>query len=112
MATLKQFLNGLSKYLDSELLTKVQGINKWIVGAGLSMAIDNGANIFNKLKDNKFIQSMNVIDEDDQIDIDRLYKYFLEQAKKNAVTFNIDYVGAITLKHSDIEKLYTYISEN
>lgn len=112
MVSLSQFLCGLRQYLDSELVSKVTGINKWIVGAGLSMAIDNGADVFNKLKENKMIKSMNVINSEDEIDLQKLYKYFSEQAKKNAVTFNLDYVGAITLKQTDIEKLYQFIMES
>jgi len=111
MATLQQFLNGLADYFDAELVSKVTGINKWIVGAGLSMAIDNGANIFNELKEKPFIKSMNVIDKDDEIDIQKLYKYFSEQAKKTAITFKLDYIGAVTLKQSDVDKLYQFIME-
>lgn len=112
MKSLNSVINGLRKYLDAEMLSKIQGLNKWIVGASLSMALENGPSIFNELKNSKIIKSMNVIDEDDQIDVEKIYKYLSEQAKKSAVTFNMPFIGAVTIKASDLDKLYQLIMEN
>lgn len=107
----KLILNEKERFILSQL-SKIQGLNKWIVGASLSMALENGPSIFNELKNNKIIKSMNVIDEDDQIDVEKIYKYLSEQAKKSAVTFNMPFIGAVTIKASDLDKLYQLIMEN
>lgn len=111
MVTVNNVIAGLKNYLESELVSQLTGLNKWVVGAGLAMAIDNGAEIFEKLKKEPMIKVLKVIDKEDNIDIDRLYKYLMDQAKKSSVTFSAPVVGAITLKASDVEKIYTLIKE-
>lgn len=111
MATVNSVIAGLKNYLESELVSQLTGLNKWVVGAGLAMAIDNGAEIFEKLKKEPMVKALKVIDKEDNIDIDKLYKYLLEQAKKSSVTFSAPVVGAVTLKSSDVEKIYNMIKE-
>ena len=42
-------INGLSKYIDTEIVDKITGWQKWVVGGGLGIALSNGTNIFNQL---------------------------------------------------------------
>lgn len=109
MVELNQIVKGIKKYLENELVSKVTGINKWIVGASLSMVLDNASQTFNQMKSLPIVQSMGVIDADDMIDVDKLYKALWEESKKSAVTFQVPLVGSITLKSDDIEKIYSYI---
>lgn len=110
MVTLNQVLTGLKTYLENELIAQITGLNKWIVGAGIAMAIDNGAEIFNQLKQNPAIKALNIINKEDEIDIDKIYKYLSEQASKSSVTFTVPIVGAITLKKKDVDKIYNLIT--
>lgn len=112
MYELNQVIIGIRHYLESEMVTKVTGLEKWIIGAGLSMLLDNGVNTFNALIENPLVQSMQIVNSDNEIDIDKLYKYFIEEARKSAVTFKAPLLGAITLKAEDIEKVYSYIKES
>jgi hypothetical protein len=54
---------------------------------------------------------LEVIDENDMIDIDTLYREFLKQAQKGPATFDVPMVGALTLNTADVEKIYRYIIE-
>lgn len=99
-------------WLDNEMIASLNGINRWIVGAGLCMALDNGVNIFNELKQNEMVKSLNIINEADEIDIDKIYEYIMAQAKKGPATFNFPLVGAVTMHDTDIEKLYMMIKNN
>lgn len=111
MTDLNNIITGIKKYLESELLERVTGWQKWTVGAALSMILDNAVNVFNSLKTNPVIKSMGVINNDDEIDIDKVYKYFIEQARKSAVTFNLPIIGAVTMKADDVEKIYSFIKK-
>lgn len=53
---------------------------------------------------------MGVIDDQDQIDIDAIYREFAAQAQRGAVTFDVPLVGALTLTVADVDKLYRYIT--
>lgn len=112
MAKLNQIINGLKGYLEEELLPRVSGYQKWIVGAGVNLLLDKGVNVFNLLKENPLIKSMEIINSEDEIDLERLYNAFLSEARKSAVTFSVPLVGAVTLKETDIEKIYQKIKEN
>ncbi len=112
MSSLNEVVTGLKKYVDAEILPKVTGLNKWVFGAGISLMLENSANVFNQLKENPFIKNMGVISEEDEIDIEKLYSVFLEQSKKSAVTFAVPLLGNLTLKSNDIEKLYNLIKSS
>ena len=111
MVTLNQVQNGIVKYLDNEITPNINGWQKWVFGALASTATLKATNIFNALKQNEFVKMFEIIDENDNIDIDTLYREFLKQAQKGAVTFAVPMIGAMTLNHTDVEKLYRYIIE-
>lgn len=110
MVNVQQVKSGVARFLDSELLSKVNGWQKWIAGAAVNMMMDKSTDIFNELKANSLVKSMGIITQDDMIDIDTVYKYISEQSQKSAVTFTAPVVGAITLRSDDIDKLYNYIT--
>ncbi len=109
MVTLQQMQQGLSKYVANELTSKMNGAQKWIFGAGAELYIGNIAQIFNKLKAHPMVSALGVIDEQDQIDLDKLYTVVLHQADHGPMTIDIPMAGAFTFDRSDVEKLYNYI---
>lgn len=110
MVTISQVQLGFTKYVDDEIIGKISGLEKWIIGAYVGLAARKSVELFNQLKDNPAVKMLGVIDEDDLIDIDLLYEEFKNQAKEHgAVTFNVPIIGALTLNSSDIDKLYNCI---
>ena len=109
MVTLQQVQHGLSQYVSNELTSKMSGAQKWIFGAGAELYIGNIASIFNNLKMNPMVKALGVIDEQDQIDLDKLYQVVLKQADQGPMTIDIPMVGAFTFDRSDVEKIYQYI---
>lgn len=106
-----QVMRGLAQYVDEEIVSKISGWQKWVVGAGLGVALDKGVNIFNELKSNQMVKALEVIDKNDMIDVDTLYKSIKKQAHNNPVTFSVPIVGAMTLNESDVDKIYEAIKE-
>lgn len=110
MVTLAQTTAGIERYLDTEILAKIHGWQKWVLGAAASRVLLRSGEIFNTLKNNPVVAAMGVIDEQDQIDIDAIYREFAAQAQRGAVTFDVPLVGALTLTATDVDKLYSYIT--
>lgn len=110
MVTLAQVQAGVEKYLDTEILSKIPGWQKWVLGAAASRTLSRSGEIFNTLKSNPVVSAMGVIDDQDQIDIDAIYREFAAQAQRGAVTFDVPFVGALTLTAADVDKLYRYIT--
>lgn len=103
-------IKGITAYIDNEILTKIQGWQKWVVGAGAGMLMSNASEVYNNLKSNEFIKLLGVIDESNNtINVTKLYEEIRKQAQKTSVDVNIPMVGVITLNEADVEKLYSYI---
>ena len=103
-------IKGIINYIDNEILIKIDGWQKWVVGAGAGMLMSNATEIFNNLKTNEFIKLLNIIDENNNtIDISRLYGEIRKQAQKGPVDLNIPMIGTITLNETDVDKIYNYI---
>ena len=48
MVTYNQVVNGMSRYIDQEIVNKMQGLSRWGVGALSGIVLSSkGANIFN-----------------------------------------------------------------
>lgn len=73
--TIDQALNGLERFANSELIPRLpEGIG---VAAAIlmRMAKDGGKERLLAMKDNFFVQLTGALDEEGNVDIDRLYKY-------------------------------------
>ena len=111
MVTYNQVVNGMTKYIDQEIVNKLQGLSRWGLGAVSGIALSKGANIFNNLKSHPIIKMLEVIDENDMIDIDTIYAELRKQAEKGSVTIATPMIGNITLTKDDVDKLYRLITE-
>ena len=109
MVTLAQVQAGVEKYLEAEILSKIPGWQKWVLGAAASRMLSRSGEIFNSLKSNPVVSAMGIIDENDQIDIDAVYREFSAQAQRGAITFDVPLVGPLTLGAGDVDQLYRYI---
>ena len=113
MTSLVSVIEGLKEFFDEELVMKVNGIGKWIIGAGLSMFMENAAQTFNELKENPLIKSLNIIDNEDRIDIEKLYSALREQANKmGAVSFHVPMIGTMTIRTEDLDHIYADIKKH
>ena len=104
-------INGVAKYIDTEIVDKISGWKKWVIGSGVGIALSNATEVFNKLKNNEVVKLLNIIDNDDKIDVDKIYKELKKQAQKGAITFDMPMIGPITLNQHDVDRLYELIKE-
>lgn len=113
MVDFLQIQTGVTKYVESEIVGKISGWQKWVIGAISAISLNKSAEIFNRVKENQLIIMLGVIDSEDKINIDLLYEEFSKQAKESGpITFDIPMVGALTLDEKDIDKLYQYIIDS
>lgn len=102
-------ISGIVKYIDTEIVEKIMGWRKWIVGGGIGIALSNMTDVFNQVKNNEFVKMLNIVDKDDKINVEKIYKEMKKQAKKSAITFDAPIIGAITLNEQDVDKIYEMI---
>lgn len=110
MVTLTQVQQGLTRYVDTELMPKISGWQKWVFGATVSVSLSKISNIFNALKNNSFVKMLEVIDENGNVDIDTIYREFHKQAQSGAITFDIPVINMpLTLNSGDVDKIYHFV---
>lgn len=106
-----QVINGVAKYVDTEIVNNINGWQKWVVGGAIGVALTNSTNIFNQLKQNEIVKMLGIIDNEDRIDVDKIYRELKKQAQKSSATFDVPMIGVITLTEKDVDVLYNFITE-
>ena len=112
MVTYEQIINGLTKFIDSEILSQLTGNQKVLIGIGSGIVLKKGNAIFNNLKKNPTIKMLELVDKEGNIDIETLYQEAKKQAQKEVIRLEIPMVGTLKLNDEDIEKLYGYIKNS
>lgn len=109
MYHLSQVITGIQNYAETEIIQKISGWQRWIVATGISLALDKSTNIFNELKSNELVKMLELIDDEDRIDIDAIYRELKKQAEKGSATIDLPMIGAVTFTSTDVDRLYSSI---
>lgn len=110
MVPYTKVINGITRYIDEEVVNKLTGAPRWIIGTGAGIMMNKATDVFNGIKNNALIKSMALVNEKDEIDIELIYRELKKQAQKSAVTLNIPMAGVLTLNEQDVDKLYGFIT--
>lgn len=110
MVTMTQVKNGVVRYIDNDILPHLTGLRKIGLGAYSALAANNMVAMMAKYKNHPAIAILDVVDESDNVDIDKLYQAvsasFPEGQKQSIM---IPMIGELLVDKSDLEKLYQYI---
>ena len=106
-----KILDAIAKFVDEDILTNVNGWQKWVLGSGIGLVLNDGEDMLNQIKDNEFVKMLKIVDGD-KINVDKIYKELKKQAKKTPISINIPMVGVLTLKEEDVDKLYKLIERS
>ena len=111
MVSYEQVTNGLTKFIDSEIINQLTGNQKILLGIGSGIALRKSENIYNGLRNNQIIKMLGIIN-DEGIDIETLYEEAKKQAMKEVIRIDIPMIGTLKLNEEDIMKLYNYIKNS
>ena len=112
MVTMDQIKRGAARYVDEEFTAKLSGWQRWAVGAGAAMALENLEFSMSGLLENHAARAMGVLDEAGNVDLGRVYTSLKKQAQKGPVTFQMPLLGAVTINEQDVDRLYTCILQS
>lgn len=99
---------GVIKYIQEEIASKAPGHIKFLIYAGTFLGTTQFEAMFKDLKENVFIKSLGVIDENDDIDVESLYCAAKKAMEKVGT---VEYMG-IKFNVNDVESLYTHIKHS
>ena len=108
--TVNQLKTAASTYIDREFTSKINGINKWVIGIGAGAYL---AQLDKLIDSNKaMLESIGLLLPDGTIDIDMAYRLLKEQAtKQGKVTQSIPMIGDVTFSVDDVETFYRICRE-
>lgn len=108
MVTKEQFINGVQRYIDDELISKISGLSKWALALGLGAYLPQ----VNKMLDDNhnMLVGAGYMQEDGMICIDKVYNDIMQIARKTgSVTQNIPLIGDVTFTETDLTSMYHHI---
>lgn len=104
-------IEGITKFIDEDLLPKIHGLNKWLIGTAAGIMANKSEELFKELEHNTLIKSLGIM-KDSKIDVSCIYKELVKQAEMGPIHIEIPMLGTVTLSRSDVDKMYRYIIED
>lgn len=109
MVSIDKLQNGIARYIDTELVPKMDGLNKWVFSAVAAAYIADAPKLMERVKENTMLAPLNLIDAAGNVDIDKVYTHLKPAAAKCPAPIAIPGIGTITLTETDVDALYNYI---
>lgn len=110
MITIEQAANGLTKYLDKEVMPHLPTAKAIALGTVAALYISRAPDMLRELNKNPAFALLAVADDSGSIDIDRIYNAALPQIK-GTFELRIPLIGNLTFDKAEADKLYRYIKE-
>lgn len=114
MVSISKIETGLAKFIDSELIDKLE-LNGWkrlVTASVSSIFIKKLSNILSKLQKNSFVEMLELFDENGDVDLDLVYSEIKANMPESGIKIEIPGISiGVTLKNNDIDTLYKYMIE-
>lgn len=112
MVTIKAVQEGLSDYLDDQLIPKLpnNSMYKILVGTVSAIGVKRFGKIVSELSSNPIVSALEIV-KGDCIDIDTLFEELKNQMPEEGVRLQADVLGKMNMSFtkSDIDELRHYI---
>ena len=111
MITIDQIQRGAARFVDTELMPKLAGRDKWIVAGIVTLYIKRLPALVEQIKSKEAVRLLGVIGEDNSVDLEAVYNSIKPAAAQTPVQVNIPMGGTITITGTDIDILYNCIMQ-
>lgn len=111
MTSIDQIQRGASRFVDTELMPKLAGRDKWIVAGVVTLYIKRLPALVEQVKNKEAVRMLGVIGEDNSVDLEAVYNSIKPAAAQTPVQVNIPMGGTITITGTDIDILYNCIMQ-
>lgn len=109
MVRINSVAKGLANYIDTEILPKMGGWQRWVVGSAAGIALKWADRLITALADHPLIKAMGIIDSEGLVDLDLIHEEFARQAAKGPAVIDITMNNELRLTAEDVEKIYRAI---
>lgn len=111
MISIDQLMRGVTRFADLEIIPHLptgKGIGAGIV---LALLMDGGKGRILQLREHPAVQLMGIMDENGNVDLDRLYSAARPKVDGQKLPVTIPIIGELRFDVNDLDKLYKYIQE-
>lgn len=111
MVSVVQIKNGVSRYVDSEILPGMvdAGYKKIIFATGVSILLNRIDIALDKLKENPILKALDIFDKNGNVDIDIIAKELRKNIPQSGLRVELPFIGELVFYESDIEVIHNYI---
>ena len=111
MVTIDQAMRGVAQYAENEIIPHLPTGKGIGAGIALALIMDGGKSRILALKDHPAVQMMGIMDEEGNIDLDRLYNAARMRVDGKKIPWDIPVIGELKFDVNDVDRLYKYIQE-
>ena len=113
MVSTKRAEKGFATFLDREMMNKLPegSLQKTALGVTSGLMLKKGGDTLESLKENPFISTLGIFDENGYIDIDLLRDVIKQNMPDMGLKLKLPMIGTLTVHKGDIDMLHKYISE-
>ena len=108
--TIDQAMRAAVRFADSEIIPHLPGGKGIGAGIALALIMDGGREKLLVLRGHPAVKMMRVVDEQGNIDIDRLYNVARPKFE-NKLSVSVPFIGELKFDQNDVDNLYKYIQE-
>ena len=110
MVTIDQAMRGAVRFIETEILPHLPTGKGIGTGIAVALIMDGGKEKILSLRNHPVVQMMGVMDENGNINIDRLYNAARPKFEQKLPVF-VPFIGELKFDQNDVDKLYRYIQE-
>lgn len=109
MVSIDKVQNGVARYLDAEIVSKMSGVNKWVFSAAATAYVADAPKLLDKVRNNALLAPLELIDAAGNVDVEKAYTHLKPASSKCPAPITLPGIGTITLTEADVDALYNYI---
>lgn len=109
--TIDQAMRGALRYADNEIIPHLPTGKGIAAGIALALIADGGREQLLALCKHPAIQLMQIMDDDGNVDIDRLYNAARPKLDGQRLPITIPVIGELRFDTNDLDRLYQYLQE-
>lgn len=109
MVRAESIAKGLANYMDAEILPKMGGWQRWVIGSFSGIALKRVDTIITALANHPIAKMLGLINAEGLVDLEVLHEELSKQAAKGPAVIAIPMIGDLRLTSEDVDYLYRAI---
>ena len=109
MVSIDQVQRGAARFVEQEMLPKMQGKDKWIVTGIVTIFLSKLPSLLHTAQEKEIIKMLNLVSEDGRVDIESIIEALRPAMRATPATIDIPMGGTVKITEADVDMLYQYI---